>query len=63
MARHRTLVERVEADQSLSEADRQQILDFAAWMRAESKRRRNDAVGVADTTAPPADVARPLECA
>ncbi len=37
MARYRTL-ERVEADHSLSGADRQQILDFAAYLRSESER-------------------------
>lgn len=61
MAGLRSLVEKLAGDRSLSEADRQQILDFAAWLRAESKRRPNDAVGVADTAAPPADEARPLE--
>ncbi len=54
MARRRTLVKQVQADPVLSEADRQQILDFATWLRSES-RRRNATGGATDPSAAPAE--------
>ncbi len=51
MARGRSLVEELTADHSLSEADRQQIQDFAVWLRAESKRQPNPAGDETDMSA------------